>query len=253
MQLYDLDSKMTNKSYEILNVHVEEQKELGTRRISEVRARCRNILEKNGIFEDRKNGIIYQNMDKELKKLEENILYFNENNLEEITKNKIDIGIDNIVSKIECLEQNTKFSSLEDEYTYNKYYNEKNIKNMIFSYFEEYKAETVEELLKKGYSQNTIDNIEEDILQYVTSKNSDILAEKLLQDGLKNITSLSTSLNELSDNILNEAEARYNCKMSGTVYDELKEKRNIIKEKAIKLENLIAQINSIDLKANQLI
>ena len=106
MNLYNLDSKITNKSYEILNSHIEIQKEIDTIRVSEIRTRCRDILQKNGIFEDRKNGVIYQLMEKELANLERNIDYLNEYSFEEITKNKIELSIDNITSKLESLESN---------------------------------------------------------------------------------------------------------------------------------------------------
>ena len=78
MHLYNLDTKVTDKSYEILNSHIEDQRQLDTLRINEIRSKCRDILERNGIFEDRKNGIIYQAMEKELGNLERNIDYFNE-------------------------------------------------------------------------------------------------------------------------------------------------------------------------------
>lgn len=252
MQIYNLDNKITDKSNSILNCYIESQRELDTSRINEIRMMCRNILEKNGIFEDRKNGDIYIAMENELRKLEYNIGYFNENNLEEITKNKIDLSIENINSKIESLEQNSSFKYLSSDFNFNKSYNENNIKNMLFSYFETYKANTIELLLKRGYSQNTIENIEEDILEYVTSKNSDILTEKFTQDGLKNIKLLNESLDELSGKILTEAEVRYNCEISGEVYDELKEKRDSVRQKAQKLQELMYQIKSIDVKSKQI-
>ncbi len=252
MQIYNLDNKITDKSNSILNCYIETQRELDTSRINEIRMMCRNILEKNGIFEDRKNGDIYIAMENELRKLEYNIGYFNENNLEEITKNKIDLGIENINSKIESLEQNTTFNYLESTLNLNKSYNENNIKNMLFSYFETYKANTIDLLVRRGYSQNTIDSIEEDILEYVTSKNSDILTEKFTRDGLKNIKSLNESLDELSGKILTEAEVRYNCEISGEVYDELKEKRDSVRQKAQKLQELMYKIKSIDVKSKQI-
>lgn len=252
MKLYNLDTKITDKSYELLNNHIEEQRELDSIRVGEIRIKCRNILEKNGIFEDKKNGIVYENMENELKKLAYNISYFNENNLEEVTKNKIDDSIDDIAAKLECLEQNSDFVYSKEDYTFNKAYNERNIKNLLFSYFENYKANTVEILLKKGYSQNTVDNIEEDILEYTTSKNSDILTEKFIQDGMKNMISLNESLFNLSNSILNEAEARFNCQVRGIVYDELKEKRDNVREKAKRVADLIYQISSLEAKTNQI-
>ena len=100
MNLYNLDSKMTDKSYEILNNYLEEQKQQNMLRVNEIRNNCRDILERHGIFEDKKNGIIYQAMEKELINLEHNIDYFSEYNFEELTKNKIDSGIENISAKL---------------------------------------------------------------------------------------------------------------------------------------------------------
>ena len=252
MQIYNLDNKITSKSNSLLNCYIESQKELDTSRINEIRIKCRNILEKNGIFEDRKNGAIYIAMENELKKLEDNIGFFNESNLEEMTRSKIDSSIENISLKLESLEQDTHFNFVESDYILDRAFNETNIRNMLFSYFERYKANTIELLLKRGYSQNTIDNIEEDILDYVTSKNSDILTEKFTQDGIKNINSLNSSLDELSNKILDEAEIRYNCEISGQVYDELKEKRDSVRQKALKLQDLMYQIKSLDVKAKQI-
>ena len=252
MQMYNLDNKITNKSNSLLNCYIESQKEHDASRINEIRTKCRDILEKNGIFEDRKNGAIYIAMENELKKLEENIGYFNESNLEEITRAKVDSSIENISLKLESLEQETPFNYVESDYYLDRVFNETNIRNMLFSYFENYKANTIELLIKRGYSQSTIDNIEEDLLDYVTSKNSDILTEKFTQDGIKNINSLNDSLDELSEKILNEAEVRYNCDISGEVFDELKEKRDIVRQKALLLQDLMYQIKSLDVKAKQI-
>lgn len=252
MQLYNLDTKITDKSYKLLDSYLEEQKSLDTSRISEIRTKCRSILEKNGIFEDKKNSSVYQSMERELKKLEQNISYFNESNLEEMTKNVIEVGIENITLKIESLEQNTEFTCTNDDTNITKAYTESNIRNMLFNYFESYKANTIELLLKRGYSQNTLDDIEEDILEYSTSKHSDILTEKFTQDGMRSVNSLGESLRQLSTSILDEAEARFNCQASGTIFDELKEKRDVIKEKALRIRDLIYQINSIDVKAEQI-
>lgn len=251
MQLYNLDTKITNKSNEILKSYIQEQNELSNARIGEIRTKCRSILEKNGILEDRKNGIVYQKMENELKKLQYNIDYFKENNLEEITKNQIENNIENVNNKIDCLEQNTEFTYLKSNVNFNKAYNENNIKNLLFSYFENYKANTISTLLENGYSQNTIDNIENDILNYVTSQNSDILTEKITQDSMKSCNALNNSLDILSQNILNEAEARFKCQASGMIYDELSEKREIVKQKYEKIEDLIYQINNMDFKFNQ--
>lgn len=252
MYLYNLDTKVTNKSYEILNNQMEEQRQLDSQRVSEIRSKCRDILSKNGIFEDKKNSIVYQTMEKELVNLEHSIDYFNEYHFEEITKSKIDSSIENITSKLECLEQKSKFAYEDDGYIYNKAYSESNIKNMIYTYFENYKANTIELLLKAGYSQNTIDSIEDDILQYVTSKSSDVITEKFSQDRLKGVESLNGALDNVTVQVLNEAEARYRCEQNGEHYDELKEKRDIIRLKAQRLEEIRMQIASIDMKSNEL-
>lgn len=252
MHLYNLDIKITNKSYEILNSHIENQRELDTIRVGEIRTRCRDILQKNGIFEDRKNGIIYQSMEKELANLERNIDYLNEYSFEEITKNKIELSIENISSKLESLENNSSFVFEDDILEYNKASSENNIRNMLFTYFESYKNNTINLLLKSGYSQNTIDQIEDSILEYVTSKSSDILTEKIFQDRAKGLSSLDKSLNDLSVSIINEAEARFLCSINGKEYDELKEKRDIVRTKAQKLQEIRMQIASIDIKANEI-
>ena len=116
MNLYNLDSKITDKSYEILNNHIEDQKQKNMIRVNEIRNNCRDILERHGIFEDKKNGIIYQAMEKELDNLERNIDYFSEYHFEELTKNKIDVGIENISSKIDSLVHNADFIYEDDGY-----------------------------------------------------------------------------------------------------------------------------------------
>ena len=252
MQLYELDTKITDKSYNLLDSYIKEQKETNISRINEIRIKCRNILEKNGIFEDRKNGIVYESMENELKKLAANIDNFNENNLEELAKRKIDNSIENITAKIDCLEQNSNFIYSNDEYSLNRVSSENSVRNLLFNYFENYRANTIDILLKSGYSQNTIDNIEDDILEYTTSKNSDVLTEKFTQDGINSFFGLNESLNKLSENILSEAEARYNCQFNGIVYDELKEKRENIRQKVKKIEELTYQINSIESKLSQM-
>lgn len=252
MNLYNLDSKITDKSYEILNSHIEEQKQKNMIRVNEIRNNCRDILERHGIFEDKKNGIIYQAMEKELDNLERNIDYFSEYHFEELTKNKIDVGIENISSKIDSLEHNIDFIYEDDGYRYNKTESENNLKNMLFTYFESYKANTIDLLLKSGYSKNMIEDIEDDILEYVTSKSSDILTEKLSQDRIKSFFSLNKSLNDLSVNIINEAEARYKCDLNGMPFDELKDKRESVRKKAEKIKDIRMQIASLDLKTNEL-
>ena len=252
MQLYELDTKITDKSYNLLDSYIKEQKETNISRINEIRIKCRNILEKNGIFEDRKNGIVYESMENELKKLAANIDNFNENNLEELAKRKIDNSIENITAKIDCLEQNSNFIYSNEEYSLNRASSENSVRNLLFNYFENYRANTIDILLKSGYSQNTIDNIEDDILEYTTSKKSDVLTEKFTQDGINSFFGLNESLNKLSENILSEAEARYNCQFNGIVYDELKEKRENIRQKVKKIEELTYQINSIEAKLSQM-
>ena len=192
-------------------------------------------------------------METELKRLEDDIEYFNESNLEEMTKAKIDSSIENITLKLESLEQDIAFNFVESEYNLDRQYNENNIRSMLKTFFENYKANTIELLLKRGYSQNTINDIEEDIIEYIASKNSDIITEKFTQDGIKNITSLNESLDELSEKILNEVELRYNCEISGQVYDELKEKREIVKQKALQLQDIMYQIKSLEVKSKQIL
>lgn len=252
MQLYNLDDKVTDKSYEILNSHIENQRQVDTLRVGEIRSKCRDILEKNGIFEDRKNGIIYQAMEKELENLERNIDYFNEYYFEEVTKNKIDLSIENISSKIDSLENNIEFMYEDDTSKYNKASSEKNIKNMLFTFFESYRDNTVELLSKAGYSPNMVEDVEDDILEYVTSKSSDVLTEKISQDRIKAVESLNKSLNDLSVSVINEAEARFICQVNGQVFDELKEKRDSVRLKAQKLEKIRMQISSLDLKTNEI-
>ena len=140
----------------------------------------------------------------------------------------------------------------DDDYRYNKAESENSLKNMLFTYFESYKANTINLLIKSGYSQNMLDDIEEDILEYVTSKATDILTEKLSQDRIKNYFSLNKELNDLSVNIINEAEARFKCDLNGTPFDELKEKRDSIRQKAQKLEDIRMQIASLDIKTNEI-
>ena len=132
MRLYNLDDKITNKSYEVLNSHIEDQRQIDTIRVSEIRNQCKDILQRHGIFEDRKNGAIYQAMEKELGNLERNIDYFNEYYFEEFTKSRIDLGIENITSKIDSLEQNIEFVYEDDTNKYNKANSEQNIKNMLY-------------------------------------------------------------------------------------------------------------------------
>ena len=252
MYLYDLDSKISNKSYEILNSHIEQTKELSASRINEIRMKCRDILSQNGIFEDRKNGNVYLALERELNKLENNIDYYNEYLLDEITKNKIDLNIENITQKIESLEQKFEFVFEKENVTINKANSEHKIRNMLFTFFESYKNTTLDMLSKAGYSQNTTDKIEEDILEFVTSKASDVFTEKFYTDRVKVMQDLTQGLDDLSVKIVDEAEARYTCELNGQVFDELKDKRDSVRQKAELLESIRAQIYSLDVKTEEL-
>jgi len=252
MYLYELDNKISTKSYEILNSYIEETKQLSSSRIEEIRNKCRDILSQNGIFEDRKNGNIYLKMDQELKNLENNIDYYNQYLLEEITKSKIETGIDNVSQKLDSLKQNAEFVLEEDEVNLNKVNSEQKIRNMLFTYFENYKNSTMDMLSKSGYSLYTTDKIEEDILEYVTSKSTDVYTEKIFTDREKVMRELVEGLDALSKKIIDEAEARYTCEINGQVYDELKDIRNSVRQKAQMLENIRSQIYSLELKTEEL-
>lgn len=252
MYLYDLDSKISSKSYELLNSHIEQTKKLSASRISEIRNKCRDILSQNGIFEDRKNGSVYLAMEKELNNLENNIDYYNEYLLEEVTKSKVEVGIDNISQKIDSLEQKFEFVFEKENIGINKANSEHKIRNMLFTYFENYKNTTIDMLTKSGYSLNTTEKIEEDILEFVTSKASDVYAEKLYTDRVSAMQSLTQDLDSLSVRLVDEAEARYTCEINGQVFDELKDKRDSVRQKAELLESIRAQIYSLDLKTEEL-
>ena len=252
MYLYDLDSKISNKSYEILNSHIEQTKELSASRINEIRMKCRDILSQNGIFEDRKNGNVYLAMEKELNNLEHNIDYYNEYLLEEVTKNKVELGIENISQKIDSLEQKFEFVFEKENIGINKANSEQKIRNMLFTYFESYKNTTIDMLTKSGYSLYTTEKIEEDILEFVTSKASDVFAEKIYTDRITAMQELTQDLDNLSLKLVDEAEARYVCELNGQVFDELKDKRDSVRQKAELLESLRAQIYSLDLKTEEL-
>lgn len=251
MKLSDLDSKFTNKAYSVLDDIIKIQKDSDCERIDDLRKRSKNILQNNGIFEDKKNGIIYQCIEEELHRLEDNISIYNQDNLENMAHIKIDNGIENISYKIECLEQNDKFLYLEEDYQLPKL-NEARIKNTVLNYLDRYKAGIVNNLIKNGYSQNTIDSIEEQIEKNIYKDYIDILVEKISQDGANNLNLLDESLNDLTNNILQEVEDRYNCQKNGTIYDEFKEKRAALKEKAKKINDLMSQIEVIDKKINKI-
>ena len=187
MKLSDLDTKFTNKAYGILDDIIKIQKDSDFIRIDDLRKRSKSILQNNGIFEDKKNSIIYQNIEEELHRLEDNISIYNQDNLDSIAQVKIDNAIENISYKIECLEQNDKFLYLDDEYKLSKWVNETRVKNTILNYLDKYKANIVSNLFKNGYSQNTIDSIEEQVEKNIYKDYVDILVEKITQDSIKNL------------------------------------------------------------------
>ena len=63
---------------------------------------------------------------------------------------------------------------------------------------------------------------------------------------------LTQGLDDLSVKIVDEAEARYTCELNGQVFDELKDKRDSVRQKAELLESIRAQIYSLDLKTEEL-
>ena len=63
---------------------------------------------------------------------------------------------------------------------------------------------------------------------------------------------LTQDLDDLSVKLVDEAQARYECELSGQVFDELKDKRDSVRQKAELLESLRAQIYSLDLKTEEL-
>ena len=123
---------------------------------------------------------------------------------------------------------------------------------MLFTYFESYKNTTIDMLTKSGYSLYTTEKIEEDILEFVTSKASDVFAEKIYTDRITAMQDLTQDLDNLSLKLVDEAEARYVCELNGQVFDELKDKRDSVRQKAELLESLRAQIYSLDLKTEEL-
>ncbi len=252
MKLSDLDNKFTDKAYRILSNIIKIQKDLDFTRIDDLRKKSKNILQSNGIFEDKRNCIIYQMVEDELHKLEDSISMYNQDNLEDMTHIKVDNGIENISYKIECLEQDDKFTYLDDEYIPSRKVNENRIKNIILNYLGNYKANIVNNLVRNGYSQNTIDSIEEQIEKNMYKDYANILAEKITQDGIKNLNLLDESLKDLTNNTLEELEERYNCQKNGIVYDEFKEKRAALKEKAKKINYLMSQIDMIDKKISKI-
>ena len=250
MYLYDLDSKISNKSYEILNSHIEQTKELSASRINEIRMKCKDILEQNGIFEDRKNGNVYLALERELNKLENNIDYYNEYLLDEITKNKIDLNIENISQKIDSLEQKFEFVFEKENVTINKANSENKIRNMLFTFFESYKMEDAEvAIVLMGSSAGTAKAAVDELRNEGAS---DVFTEKFYTDRVKVMQDLTQGLDELSVKIVDEAEARYNCQLNGQVFDELKDKRESVRQKAELLESIRAQIYSLDLKTEEL-
>ena len=77
---------------------------------------------------------------------------------------------------------------------------------------------------------------------------SNILAEKIIQDSIKNVDLLKDTLVKLTNNTLIEMEDRYNCSKNGIEYDEFKQKRVSLKEKAKRVNELMKQIEMLDSK-----
>ena len=52
--------------------------------------------------------------------------------------------------------------------------------------------------------------------------------------------------------MINEVEARFLCSVNGEEYEELKEKRDIVRIKAKKLQEIRMQIASLDIKSSEI-
>ena len=248
MKLSDLEAKYKQKAYNIFDGVLNIQKELDVTRIDELRKTSKSILQNNNIFENKKNEFLYQLIEDNLHNLEENINMYNQDNLENILQGKIYDALDNISYKLESLEQNEEYSYEEYEYNLNDDLDENLIKNALLNYLNKYKSSIVENLEKNRYSQNTIDSVVEQIEESMYNDYADILIEKIIQDGIKNVNLLKNSLIELTNNTLIEIEDRYNCSKNGIVYDEFKQKRVSLKEKAKKVNELMSQIDMLDSK-----
>ena len=248
MKLSDLEAKYKQKAYNIFDDVLNIQKDLDVVRIDELRKTSKSILQNNNIFENKKNEFLYQLIEDNLHNLEENINMYNQDNLENILQGKIYDALDNISYKLESLEQNEEYSYEEYEYNLNDDLDENLIKNALLNYLNKYKSSIVENLEKNRYSQNTIDSVVEQIEESMYNDYADILIEKIIQDGIKNVNLLKNSLIELTNNTLIEIEDRYNCSKNGIVYDEFKQKRVSLKEKAKKVNELMSQIDMLDSK-----
>ena len=248
MKLSDLEAKYKQKAYNIFDDVLNIQKDLDVVRIDELRKTSKSILQNNNIFENKKNEFLYQLIEDNLHNLEENINMYNQDNLENVLQGKIYDALDNISYKLESLEQNEEYSYEEYEYNLNDDLDENLIKNALLNYLNKYKSSIVENLEKNRYSQNTIDSVVEQIEESMYNDYADILIEKIIQDGIKNANLLKNSLIELTNNTLIEIEDRYNCSKNGIVYDEFKQKRVSLKEKAKKVNELMSQIDMLDSK-----
>lgn len=248
MKLSDLEAKYKQKAYNIFDDVLNIQKDLDVARIDELRKTSKSILQNNNIFENKKNEFLYQLIEDNLHNLEENINMYNQDNLENVLQGKIYDALDNISYKLESLEQNEEYSYEEYEYNLNDDLDENLIKNALLNYLNKYKSSIVENLEKNRYSQNTIDSVVEQIEESMYNDYADILIEKIIQDGIKNANLLKNSLIELTNNTLIEIEDRYNCSKNGIVYDEFKQKRVSLKEKAKKVNELMSQIDMLDSK-----
>ena len=248
MKLSDLEAKYKQKAYNIFDDVLNIQKDLDVVRIDELRKTSKSILQNNNIFENKKNEFLYQLIEDNLHNLEENINMYNQDNLENVLQGKIYDALDNISYKLESLEQNEEYSYEEYEYNLNDDLDENLIKNALLNYLNKYKSSIVENLEKNRYSQNTIDSVVEQIEENMYNDYADILIEKIIQDGIKNVNLLKNSLIELTNNTLIEIEDRYNCSKNGIEYDEFKQKRVSLKEKAKRVNELMNQIEMLDSK-----
>ena len=248
MKLSDLELKYKQKAYNIFDDILNAQKDLEFTRIDELRKISKSILQNNNIFENKKNEFLYQSIEDNLHKFEESINVYTKDNLENILQGKIYDALDNISYKFESLEQNEEYSYEEYEYNLNEEVDEDIIKNALLNYLDKYKSNIVENLQKNRYSQNTIDSIVEQIEENMYNDYSNILAEKIIQDSIKNVDLLKDTLVKLTNNTLIEMEDRYNCSKNGIEYDEFKQKRVSLKEKAKRVNELMNQIEMLDSK-----
>lgn len=250
MELYGLDIKLKNKSKVILEDYIKEQREQDRIRLEELRMHSKNILEKNGIFEDRKNSKMYQNLDEELKTLENNINIYNNDNLTNLARKRIENGIDNISYKIECLQDNSTFTISRENIAFDRKSSESQINAMAKNYVRRYKANVIGTLIDNGYSLSTVDNIEEGFSSGEYPKYIDIFTEKVAQDGLNNLNKLNSDITNEYEHLVDEAEERYICKKNGVQYDELKDKKEELKAKIEKFKSLKQELDDLRTKEN---